>query len=111
MFRHKHLRSKDTFTHDGQRYDLKALKLLAKTLPVQEYSVSELSWVLPFRKVEKARQLKSDMAKPIFVALDQKGRKTVIDGAHRLTNAVEMGWDTLNGKFIDAERLATVRLS
>lgn len=111
MLRKKLLRSKDTFVHDGKRYDLKALKEKAKELPVQVFQVADLKWVLPYRKVDKDRLKKSNMAKPIFVTLDSKDRLTVIDGAHRLTNAVEMGWDTLQGRFIEEAMLRSVGLS
>lgn len=111
MLREKLLKGKDTFRHDGQLYDLKALKTLAKDLPAQDYPVADLVWVLAHRRVDSHRRRKANMDKPLFVALDTKGRPTVVDGAHRLTNATEWGWTTIQGKAIRPELLETVRLS
>jgi hypothetical protein len=99
-----------TFTHDGATYDLAALSVLITNMPVVGFEVDALKWVLAHDTPDPERLKTAAMEEPIFVAYDKRGRFTVIDGLHRLHNAVAQGRDMLYGVLVTQAHLCQVRL-
>lgn len=98
-----------SFTHDGNRYDLnKVLRLVAKE-EIKRYAVSSLKWVLKYTTVDPERVTKADTKKPILVTR-WKGRLVAIDGAHRLTKAVNMGLTDVPARYVTHEVLQTAKI-
>ncbi len=74
------------FTHDGVRYDLDSA--LATATDAGRVSVKDLQWLLEHAEPDPERLEKADLKAPILLANDRKGRRTVVDGLHRLAKAV-----------------------
>lgn len=90
-----------TFTHDGVDYNLnKVLKAVDDT-EIHMYDVSSLKWILKYTEVDPERVKTAKVSKPILVT-DYEGKKATIDGAHRLTKAVEAGTEQIRGKYVSA---------
>ena len=89
-----------TFTHDGKRYDLNTVFKYVDRNIVTKVAVSELAWVLPRTMIDEDRLKKVDLTIPILVTMDTKKRIAVIDGAHRLTKAVNEGVLSLPAKWV-----------
>ena len=102
-----------SFTHDGKRYDLdKALRVGATKKPTM-YAVKDLEWVLAHDSPDPKRVKSADLASPVLIAADKKGRPTVVDGLHRLAKAKAKGLAKLPGVHVDLSKLAfsdTVRM-
>ena len=89
-----------TFTHDGKQYDLNTVFKCVDKNNVTKVAVSELVWVLPHTMIDEDRLKKVDLTIPILVTMDAKKRIVVIDGAHRLTKAVNDGVLSLPAKWV-----------
>lgn len=88
-----------TFTHDGVEYSLNKVLKLVDDKSVTDYDVSDLKWVLKHTTVERDRVEAADLSKPILVT-KWEDKLVAIDGAHRLTKAVEDDVKTLPGKLV-----------
>ena len=89
-----------TFTHNGKQYDLNIVFKCVDKNKVTKVAVSEITWVLPYTVVDTNRVEKADLTIPILVTMDLKNRVTVIDGAHRLTKAVNENIISLPAKWV-----------
>ena len=89
-----------TFTHDGKEYDLNIVLQSVDNNKVTKVAVNDLTWVLPYTAVDINRVEKADLTVPILVTMDLKDRVTVIDGAHRLTKAVNENVVSLPAKWV-----------
>ena len=89
-----------TFTHDGKKYDLNIVLQCVDNNKVTKVAVNDLTWVLPYTVVDINRVEKADLTVPILVTMDLKNRVTVIDGAHRLTKAVNENVVSLPAKWV-----------
>lgn len=96
------------FTHDGVNYDLNALLRRAENLPVQEFRVSDLDWVLS-QDADPERVAHADLGVPILVA-KWRDKLVVLDGYHRLTRAKREGRERIPGKFVPSEWLLSTRI-
>jgi hypothetical protein len=97
-------RKNSTFTHDDVEYDLNKVLKAVDEQPVEKYRVSELKWILKHTSVDKERVKKANKRTPILVT-KWKNKLVVLDGAHRLTKAVENGDSELSGKYVTKEVL------
>jgi len=87
------------FIHDGKLYDLGQLALIHDKLPVT-LEVRDLTWALEHYTPDKERLLSTDPLEPIYVTHDSQGRLAVIDGLHRLHNAVAANRSTIYGVYV-----------
>lgn len=90
-----------TFTHDGEDFDLAATLEASNGNELQDWDVEELKWVLEHDtswKDNPDRVEKADLSAPVLVADDKEGRKTTVDGLHRLAKAVNTKTATLPGR-------------
>jgi hypothetical protein len=99
----------DSFTHDGEEYDLQRVKDLVRDQEPEEMAVDDLKWILVDTDVQKSRIKTADIDNPVIVARWQN-KWVVLDGAHRLTKAVKEKLTTLPTKVISAKELKTCKL-
>jgi hypothetical protein len=98
-----------TFISDGRLYDLNALLILTEHLPVLDFPVSLLEWVLEWDTPDPERLKTADPSVPVLVA-NYRDELVTVDGLHRLTKAVELGLDIIPGIFVSDEMLAMVEI-
>ena len=89
-----------TYTHDGKTYNVNAMLRQAEGLPIEQLLVSDLAWILPHTTVQPERVTMANVSLPIL-ATPWRGRLVVVDGAHRLARAVQLGMSTLSGRVIN----------
>ena len=94
-----------TFTHDGKKYDLNIVLQCVAYSRVTKVAISELAWILPHTFVDTDRVEKANLKIPILVTMDSKNRVAVIDGAHRVTKAVDEGVIALPAKWVSKSML------
>lgn len=101
----------NTFTHDGVEYDLDIVwSEMDKSLKTEIFKLDDLKWL-----IEEAvwdpdmRKRWPNMSYPILVVMWQ-GRPCCIDGYHRISNALEMGWKQLTGKWVPDEVMGKARI-
>lgn len=90
--------------HDGNLYSVNKLVELTQDTPVQQISVADLMWHLPYDGMNNDRMSAADLSVPILVTMMQ-GKYVVLDGAHRLTKAATTGVDTIPAKLVTKEML------
>lgn len=90
-----------TFTHEGKLYTVDDILRKVRSLPVKNYKVEDLKWVLEHTKVDPDRVAKADLEHPVIISPSKDGRLVAVDGAHRLTKAVQEGKEELPGKYIE----------
>ena len=96
-----------TFTNDDKEYNLNKVLRLTNNLPTMEFKVADLKWLVTdskqeikdFDKEEKQRVINADLNTPILVTYWKK-KLVVLDGFHRLIDAVKEKRDTMIGKFV-----------
>lgn len=98
-----------SFTHNGSEYDLNKLFKLTEHTPVKMYDVSDLEWILEYTNVDDDRVEQADISEPILIVRYQ-GMYAVVDGAHRLTKAVQERVDQLPGKLVTHKQLDAVKI-
>lgn len=96
--------SDSTFTHDGITRRVDSLIEIAKDKPTKQISVGSLDWILKHTDVDPTRAKEADLAAPIILS-NFKGKLAVIDGAHRLTKAVNEGVEKLPTKYVTREEI------
>lgn len=90
--------------HNGKTYRVNDLLKSTENSKVTKYNVSELQWMLSYTKLDKKRISKANLKYPILVTkLDDQ--LVVIDGAHRLSKAVDEKIKTLPGKLVTQKQL------
>lgn len=99
----------DSFTHDNDEYDLQKVKKIVHDHDIKDMEVNDLKWVLKDTDIQKKRLKTADIDNPIIIT-HWKNKWVVLDGAHRLTNAVEEKIKYLPTKTISATELATCKL-
>jgi hypothetical protein len=98
-----------SFECDGKLYDINALFMLTEDLPVLYFPVSLLTWVLEWDTPDPERLAIADVTVPILVS-KYGDDLLAVDGLHRLTKAVELGMDTIPGKFVSDSMLAQAKI-
>ena len=96
-----------TFTNNDKEYNLNKVLRLTNNLPTMEFKVADLKWLVTdskqeikdFDKEEKQRVINADLNTPILVTYWKK-KLVVLDGFHRLIDAVKEKRDTMIGKFV-----------
>lgn len=88
-----------TFTHDGVEYDLNGVLLESDSIPVHQYSVDKLKWILEGATGNVNRVRSADISTPILVH-KLRGKLVAVDGFHRVSKAVENGVKSLPGRLI-----------
>lgn len=100
-----------TFENNGKKYTLNKIFNDSEDLPVEEFSIGKLDWVLDYDmarldelKSELKRVEDSDFNIPILiwkdVSQDKKEQWIIVDGVHRLAKAI-----TKNKKVIKVKKL------
>ena len=89
-----------SFTHDGQKYSLREAFRAARTKPTKQIDVDKLKWILRHDRPDPKRLAAANLAAPVIVAPDRRGRPTVVDGLHRLSKAVQQGKKTMPAKML-----------
>ena len=90
-----------TVTHDGRQYKLDCIFKLADTIVVESFPVDRLKWMLDgsWSKKDEKRVELIDLSAPIIVT-PWNGLYVIIDGLHRVHEAVKLGIEHLPAKII-----------
>jgi len=99
----------DTFSHDGNEFDLNKVKAAVKNNPVRTLQVADLKWVLEYADVDTERLKTADIDNPV-IATYREGEWVVLDGAHRLTVAVKEKVKELPAKVISKADLMDCKI-
>ena len=94
------------FEHLGKKYSVDKLISVSQTKPVTPFSVDKLKWILGHTDVEDQRIINSDLNYPIIIT-ELSGKWYVLDGAHRLSKAVEQKLKSINVKIVSTSELKT----
>jgi hypothetical protein len=116
----------DSFTHDGKKYNLNALFRLTYLRDINHIKLSELAWILEYTQhLNKKNEIvcnscrkgpsgwhiervsKADITKPILVIKDNS-KWVVLDGVHRLEQALNNGITELPAIIVTEEDLKRV---
>lgn len=97
-----------SFTHDGQKYDLNKVLNAVDDTPVDMFKVADLRWILKHTDVDEDRVKKADKSKPVLVT-KWRNKLVVVDGAHRLTKAVQSGDTEMRGKIVTSDVLKAAK--
>lgn len=98
-----------TATHDGKLYQLDTIFKLSALVPIKEFPIKELAWVLDYDTPNPERVEIADITAPIIVT-PWEDKWVVIDGLHRLAKALELGLPTLPAKIIHRVILAIAEI-
>lgn len=93
-----------TFTHEGKRYSLTDLLNDTDTLPIKQFNVDNLKWILEYDTPDPVRVASANLTAPILITMSNN-RPVVIDGLHRLAKAVAQGQKTIPGKLVAEDML------
>jgi hypothetical protein len=105
-----YLEFEDTFSHDGNEYDLRALNKLSTDNPIQKFKVSDLVWIFKYDDplVDHPERIgKIEYKKPILVTQWHK-KLVVLDGLHRLKRFEMNGEEYIHGLMVTPEQLKAV---
>lgn len=81
-----------TASSEGHEYQLNKLFELTQSRHPVLLPTNDLKWILKYTQVDKKRVEKADISAPLLVYKSDKENKFVtLDGAHRLTKAVQDG--------------------
>jgi hypothetical protein len=101
------------FTHDGTDYYLNPILERSAALPVEQFLVRDLDWIIDDADDEDTNDVErithADLSAPILVT-HWRGRLVVLDGYHRLLKAKREGRAELPGKLIPEEWLLAARI-
>jgi len=105
--------TRNSFTHDGNEYDLKKLNRLIKDNDIKKFRISKLKWIFkhddPF-KDEPERIKTANIKVPIIITKWRK-KLVVLDGLHRLCKADIMGLKALPGRLATPDQLEKCLIS
>lgn len=93
-----------TFTHDGHEYYLNPLLSITRNYPVNDFSIDALKWVMDYSNDDRDVEY-ADIDIPIIVGRFED-KFVVLDGFHRLKKAMQLGKETIPGKFVDDDTLS-----
>lgn len=94
------------FESDGVSYDLNYIWRALKDAPVEKIHVSKLKWLLDHVEgLDEERVQRADLDAPLLVTL-YKGHELVVDGIHRLAQAVREGVTTLPYQRVSSKLMA-----
>lgn len=93
-----------TVSNNGKQYQLNTLFKRVENNEIINFKVDELKWILQYTETQPERVKNADLSSPILV-VKEAGLYIVIDGAHRLTKAVEDGVKQIPGILVAASQL------
>lgn len=102
----------NTFTHEGNDYDLYKLNGLIKDNPITQVPISKLIWIFKYddpNKDQPERIKTADISNPI-VLLHWEGQIVVLDGLHRLKKAQQNDMISLPARYASEEDLEKCKL-
>ncbi len=88
-----------TATHDGKEYQLDTIFKLATYVPVVQFPLYELAWMLELGEPTPERLLVADTSIPIIITPWQ-GKYAIVDGFHRTYKATKAGDTHIPAKII-----------
>ena len=94
-----------TFTFDGKKYELHIVKQCVRYSSITKVALTDVAWVLPYTFVDTDSIEKANLKIPILVTMNSKNKVTVIDGAHRVTKAIDEGVISLPAKWVTKSML------
>lgn len=97
-----------TLTHDGNEYSVDKLLQLTANVKVTNIAVDKLSWCIP-NNLDADRVESADIQIPIIVT-SYGDKLVVLDGAHRVKQALNSNVSTIPSKYILPTILATARI-
>jgi len=88
-----------TITHYDQEYDLNSLFKLTNDLPIINFKIDDLKWILYYfykdvKHSDLSRIRNADLSAPILIIKDDN-KFIILDGIHRLCKAISYGYDEL----------------
>lgn len=89
------------FTHEGLVYRVDDLLKLTKNLPVQDFPLERLVWMVDESATNKARVKAADLKYPVIVTEYAKDKFVTLDGFHRVTKAAEAGQTEIKAILVD----------
>lgn len=92
-----------SFTHDGREYLLNPLLKFTDRLPVIEFPVEKLSWIVNYPIKDEYEY--ADISVPILVT-KWNNKWVVIDGYHRLLKSMNLKKDTIPAKKVSGKLLS-----
>ena len=100
---------KSTFIHNDVEYNLNKLLELVENVKSEKTEVKLLEWVLEYSDIDKKRVKEADINIPIIIT-NSNNKLVVLDGAHRLSKAIEEGNEYILTKFVDEEKLKRCKI-
>lgn len=101
-----------TATSSGRTFSVN--KLISSSIhnKLQQFKTADLKWILKYTTVDPNRVEAADLSAPVLVINGDgtEKRLIVIDGAHRLTKAVNDGKETILGRLVTDEQLASAEV-
>lgn len=104
--------SENSFTHNGNEYNLSLLIDIIKDNPIEEIKVDDLTWIFEFDNPlldDPERITTADIKVPIIV-VKFYNKIVVLDGLHRLAKAKIKELKTLPGRYVEKEQLLKARI-
>jgi hypothetical protein len=84
--------------------------LFADNLPIIQFNVNELAWILEWDTPDPIRIRSADLSAPILVTTWQE-KFVVLDGLHRLAKAVYQSEKYIYGKYIPNEVMPIFKIN
>lgn len=94
-----------TFTHDGKTWLVDKALDAARGKSIRKAKVSDLDWVLDHTQINRQRLKTANPSIPALVLNDPKHGLVVLDGAHRLAKAKELGWQSIPVRYVERKEL------
>lgn len=89
------------FTHEGLVYRVDDLLKQTKGLPVKDFPLTKLVWMVDETSTNKERVKAADLKYPVLVTEYAPGKFVTLDGFHRVTKAVESGQSEIKAILVD----------
>ena len=96
-----------TVTHNGKEYAVNDLLRRAAKLPEVDVPLMWVEWCAsPDKtKTDRERTARADITAPILFTIDPEYGHVVLDGAHRVSRAIQLKRKTIPGKEIPSSWL------
>lgn len=91
-------------THQGEMYQVDDLILATKSKPVTKIPVKDLAWIMKYTSTDKGRVANASLKFPVIV-LDDGNKKYVLDGAHRLKQAMNLMEKTIKAVVLTPQEM------
>lgn len=98
-----------TFTHNDIEYSVNKALEIAESIPVEYIDTDKLSWILEYTDTDPERVRNADLSFPLLVSYENN-IYYVLDGAHRLTKAVEENIKELPAKILSLDQLEQCKI-